>query len=192
MRNFNYTIAAAVIVFTAGACMAAEDSVSLEADLPAATQGETDSASDPQDTSEPKEVDEGRGESDGDTDEGTTPEGSRPSPSTTNPDTDENDDDNSDETDVSLFDPNAGQFQGLQTLWISAEWTECMTMIPVKCPKVAMAEGEEPTGNPIHIEGFEIEEGTSYVVTVEVTKLDNPPADGSSLRYKFAELISSS
>ncbi|MFL1894495.1 DUF4377 domain-containing protein [Aquimarina sp. 2-A2] len=40
------------------------------------------------------------------------------------------------------------------------------------------------------IEGFEFEEGFSYEIEVEVTAIDNPPADGSSLRYRLSKVLS--
>lgn len=40
------------------------------------------------------------------------------------------------------------------------------------------------------IEGFEYELGFVYSIKVKIFQVENPPADGSSLRYEFVELLS--
>ena len=40
------------------------------------------------------------------------------------------------------------------------------------------------------IEGFDYEEGYEYVLQVEKEKIENPPADGSSIRYKLVKVVS--
>ena len=40
------------------------------------------------------------------------------------------------------------------------------------------------------IEGFNYEEGYEYEIVVEVTKVENPPADASSLKYTLIEVVS--
>ncbi|MCJ7935746.1 MAG: DUF4377 domain-containing protein [Chryseobacterium sp.] len=40
------------------------------------------------------------------------------------------------------------------------------------------------------IEGFTFEEGFRHVISVEVTKLANPPADGPSKTYRLLRIIS--
>ena len=39
------------------------------------------------------------------------------------------------------------------------------------------------------IEGFDYKEGHTYKLEVNVSKIENPPADGSSLKYKLVKLI---
>ncbi len=39
------------------------------------------------------------------------------------------------------------------------------------------------------IEGFDYEEGYRYDLDVKITKIENPPADASSLRYELIKLI---
>ncbi|GHA59633.1 DUF4377 domain-containing protein [Pontibacter akesuensis] len=40
------------------------------------------------------------------------------------------------------------------------------------------------------IEGFQYEEGFTYVLRVRVEKVENPPADGSSRKYILLKIIS--
>lgn len=40
------------------------------------------------------------------------------------------------------------------------------------------------------IEGFDYEEGYEYVLDVQEQKIENPPADASSIRYKLVREIS--
>jgi hypothetical protein len=40
------------------------------------------------------------------------------------------------------------------------------------------------------IEGFDFEAGHEYVIEVKIFTIDNPPQDGSSLRYVLHKLIS--
>ena len=41
------------------------------------------------------------------------------------------------------------------------------------------------------IEGFIHVEGTSYVVDVEITEVDDPPADAGSVRYRLIRVVES-
>ncbi|MBC8616699.1 DUF4377 domain-containing protein [Parabacteroides faecis] len=40
------------------------------------------------------------------------------------------------------------------------------------------------------IEGFEYEQGYEYVIEVKIEHIENPPADGSSLKYSLIRVIS--
>ena len=40
------------------------------------------------------------------------------------------------------------------------------------------------------IEGFEYEEGYEYVIEVKTENIDNPPIDGSSIKYILTKIIS--
>lgn len=182
MRNlptFAVVVPLAALALTASACMGPGETIAVGQDGTVAVTEHDDSTPQvgtPDADAQPERTPPTTGETSETSQATSTPSTSPPETSAT----------------ASTYAPDASTYIGTKTLWISAEWTECMTMIAVKCPKVAMAADEEPVGNPIHIEGFEIEEGTSYVVKVDVTELDNPPADASSLIYTFVELISSS
>ena len=41
-----------------------------------------------------------------------------------------------------------------------------------------------------NIEGFNYEPGYEYLLTVSTTKIENPPADGSSIKYTLIKQIS--
>lgn len=53
-------------------------------------------------------------------------------------------------------------------------------------------ENEEDNWESLYegIEGFEYELGYVYIIRVKIFQVENPPADGSSLRYEFVELLS--
>lgn len=81
---------------------------------------------------------------------------------------------------------------GLTRLWIEPELVDCEGVGPQTCMQVA-----ESADGPTElfydgIEGFEHEAGTAYVVDVRIETVDDPPADGSSLRYVLVEVVSAS
>ena len=74
-------------------------------------------------------------------------------------------------------------------LWIGPERVECEGVAPMMCLQVA----ESKDGNYQlfydTIEGFDYQEGTSYVIDVSITEVENPPADASSLQYTLVEIV---
>lgn len=75
-------------------------------------------------------------------------------------------------------------------LWIEPELADCEGGAgPQQCLVIARSDGGDPELFYGSIEGFEFEEGTSYVVDVSVTEVADPPADGSSLRYTLVEVV---
>lgn len=81
---------------------------------------------------------------------------------------------------------------GLTRLWIAPELVDCEGVGPQTCMQVA-----ESADGPTElfydtIEGFEHQAGTTYVVDVRIETVDDPPADGSSLRYVLAAVVSAS
>src|SRR5688572_27206197 len=68
-------------------------------------------------------------------------------------------------------------------LWIGPAKVDCVGSFPQSCLLVR----ESPTGQWEYfydqIEGFTWEPGYDYHIRVRETKIDNPPMDGSSLRY---------
>jgi len=61
---------------------------------------------------------------------------------------------------------------------------DCIGEGPRKC---LIINGERSYNS---INGFEYEEGYSYILEVNITRVENPPADGSSLRYDLIKVIS--
>lgn len=78
----------------------------------------------------------------------------------------------------------------IQTLLVREQLADCQGEAPMKCLQVRAAESEEWRNLYAPIEGFEHEAGHAYELRVEVTQVANPPADGSSLRYRLLEVVS--
>lgn len=78
----------------------------------------------------------------------------------------------------------------VQTMFIHEEKADCTGVAPMRCMKVRESESEDWTFFYDGIEGFVHEEGYRYELRVEVTDVDNPPADGSSKRYRLIEVVS--
>lgn len=77
-------------------------------------------------------------------------------------------------------------------LWIGPERVECEGVAPMMCLQVAeSAEGDYQLFYDT-IEGFDYQEGTSYVIDVSITEVENPPADASSLQYTLVEIVEES
>ncbi|WP_438710650.1 DUF4377 domain-containing protein [Aquimarina muelleri] len=77
-----------------------------------------------------------------------------------------------------------------KTIYIAGSLADCVGVAPQKC----MLYKENPTEDWLFfydtIEGFEYEEGYVYEIEVTVTKIENPPADGSSLKYTLVKIVS--
>ena len=77
-------------------------------------------------------------------------------------------------------------------LWIGPERVECEGVAPMMCLQVAeSAEGDYQLFYDT-IEGFDYQEGTSYVIDVSITEVEDPPADASSLQYTLVEIVEES
>jgi heat shock protein HslJ len=80
--------------------------------------------------------------------------------------------------------PNANQ----KILEIAPNLADCVGVMKTQCMQV-----REPGGNWGNffgaIEGFTFKPDYSYKILVNVTKLENPPADGSSLKYTLFRLL---
>lgn len=77
-------------------------------------------------------------------------------------------------------------------MWIGPELVACEGVAPMECMQVSYTEDGEPELFYDSIDGFAHEEGTSYVIDVQVTEVASPPADGSSLDYALVEIVSES
>jgi hypothetical protein len=75
-------------------------------------------------------------------------------------------------------------------LWIEPALVDCEGGAgPQLCLEVARSEDGKLELFYSEIEGFDFQEGTSYVIDVSVEEVADPPADGSSLRYTLVEVI---
>ena len=77
-------------------------------------------------------------------------------------------------------------------LWIGPERVECEGVAPMMCLQVAESEDGDYQLFYDTIEGFDYQEGTSYVIDVSITEVENPPADASSLQYTLVEIVEES
>lgn len=74
-------------------------------------------------------------------------------------------------------------------MWIGPERVECEGVAPMMCMQVAYSEDSDYQLFYDEIVGFTPVEGTSYVIDVEITEVENPPADASSLEYTLVDVI---
>lgn len=81
--------------------------------------------------------------------------------------------------------PPAGQL-----MFVHESLVDCEGVAPMKCMQVRSNESEDWTWFYDSIEGFTHEPGYRYELRVEVTEVENPPADGSSKRYRLIEVVS--
>ena len=77
-------------------------------------------------------------------------------------------------------------------LWIGPERVECEGVAPMMCLQVAESEDGDYQLFYDTIEGFDYQEGTSYVIDVSITEVENPPADASSLQCTPVEIVEES
>lgn len=82
-----------------------------------------------------------------------------------------------------------GPVDGTRRMWIKPDLVDCVGEAPQKCMQVAESESGEYYFFYDQIGGFSFEEGTSYVLDVQVDEIDSPPADAGTLRYTLLEII---
>jgi hypothetical protein len=77
-----------------------------------------------------------------------------------------------------------------EVMYINGVLANCVGVGPMKCMQVKkdlkQTEWENFYGN---IEGFNYQEGFTYTLKINKIKLENPPADGSSVKYKLLEIV---
>ena len=77
-------------------------------------------------------------------------------------------------------------------MWIGPEMVECEGVAPMLCLQVSYSADDEYELFYDQIQGFEYREGTSYVIDVTITEVDEPPADASSLTYTLIDVVEES
>ena len=82
--------------------------------------------------------------------------------------------------------------QETMRLRIGPDLVDCEGVAPQSCMLVSDSEDGEPEFFYDEIDGFRHEAGTSYVIDVTITEVEDPPADGSSLAYTLVEVVSES
>ncbi len=74
-------------------------------------------------------------------------------------------------------------------LWVGPETADCVGESPRTCMLVSETGPRDYEFFYDGIEGFTHTAGTSYVIDVEVTQVEDPPADGSSLAYRLVRVV---
>lgn len=77
-----------------------------------------------------------------------------------------------------------------KTIIIGAETADCTGVAPMKCLQVKESANGKWTNLYNNIEGFTYEPGYEYVLKIKEEKAENPPADGSSIKYILIKEIS--
>lgn len=76
-----------------------------------------------------------------------------------------------------------------KTIYVAGHLTDCEGIAPQKCMLIKENKTDDWTFLYETIEGFIYEEGFEYVLKVKISKIKNPPADASDLKYKLIEII---
>ncbi len=82
-----------------------------------------------------------------------------------------------------------GQLSEQNLLYVDAQKVHCTGVGPMTCLKVRSSPAEEWQLLYSRIEGFEHQAGYLYQLKIKKTQVENPPADGSSIRYQLIKLI---
>ncbi len=80
--------------------------------------------------------------------------------------------------------------QETKRIFISSHLSDCVGVAPQKCLLYKENRADKWSLFYDTIEGFEYEEGYAYEIEVVITKIENPPADSSSLRYTLIKVVS--
>jgi heat shock protein HslJ len=76
-----------------------------------------------------------------------------------------------------------------KTIYVADSFADCEGQSSQKCLKVKEAPEDDWTLLHDPIEGFDYKEGSTYKIEVKATKIKNPSADGSNLKYKLIKII---
>lgn len=77
-----------------------------------------------------------------------------------------------------------------KTVYIASYQIDCNGVAPQMCMLYKENPDDEWTYFYDTIEGFEYEEGYEYTLEVAISKIDEPPADASSLKYALVNILS--
>ena len=75
------------------------------------------------------------------------------------------------------------------TFYVHPKLVDCVGVGPQKCMQVKQNPDSSWDWLYQGIEGFDFQEGIEYKIRVIVEEVQNPPADGSSLRYILHEIL---
>ncbi|SHK81748.1 DUF4377 domain-containing protein [Chryseobacterium polytrichastri] len=77
-----------------------------------------------------------------------------------------------------------------KTFIVGPQTADCTGVAPMKCLQVKETPSGEWTNFYTNIEGFTYEPGYEYVLKVKTEKIQNPPMDGSSIKYTLVKQVS--
>ena len=77
-----------------------------------------------------------------------------------------------------------------KTIYVGPTMVDCTGVGPQKCLLVKENPSDEYQLFYDQIEGFDYEEGYEYEIVVREEKVENPPADASSIRWTLVEMVS--
>jgi hypothetical protein len=82
------------------------------------------------------------------------------------------------------------ELQGdIVTLYVGPDQVDCVGVAPQQCLLVRESSEADYSYFYSTIEGFDYEPGYSYELLVEKSPVENPPADGSSIRWILVEVV---
>lgn len=77
-----------------------------------------------------------------------------------------------------------------KTIYIAPEKRPCTGVGKMDCMLIKTDKGQENWQFFYNqIEGFDYEEGYEYELLIKETKIDNPPADASSIKYTLVKVV---
>jgi heat shock protein HslJ len=82
-----------------------------------------------------------------------------------------------------------GQETETRTIFVAPTLADCMGMTPQKCYQVKDSADADYALSSIPIEGFKFEVGFVYELEIEVTPVENPPADAPSETWRLLEVV---
>lgn len=77
-----------------------------------------------------------------------------------------------------------------KTFIVGPKTADCTGVGPMKCLQVKETPSGEWTNFYTNIDGFTYEPGYEYVLKVKTEKIENPPADASSIKYTLIKQVS--
>lgn len=77
-----------------------------------------------------------------------------------------------------------------KTFIVNSQTVDCTGVVPMKCLQVKEKTSDNWNNFYSNIDGFTYEPGFEYILKVKTEKIDNPPADASSVKYTLIKQVS--
>lgn len=91
-----------------------------------------------------------------------------------------------------IIDDTSTSAYGKSILYVASKLTDCVGLTEQKCMLIRESEDSEWEFLYYNIQGFEFEQGYEYELMVQITKVEDPPQDASSLRYDLIDILKKS